>query len=278
MLEKETYKVIWFLWLQGKSNMPPIVKLCFNSWLLKNKSWQLHFLCNDNLSDFLNNEELETIKNVSPQAFSDVIRINLLNKHGGVWVDATCYCNNPLDQWLHSVLSSGFFAFSKPGKDRMISSWFLAANKNNTLSKIYCLNTNELWLNNPKLKVVSWKESFAIEKSKLILLMNKKPALWHSWFFVKLLKRVPYFWFHYLFEKLYLKDEIFKQIWDNTPKLSAKEPHQLQEFGLNKLVSTKLVNEIKTKKTPVYKLTWKIDHLHLTNSVLDFLEKENNNF
>jgi hypothetical protein len=54
--------------------------------------------------------------------------MELLRRHGGVWADATCYCLQPLAEWLPSKLApAGFFAFDRPAPDRMLASWFLAA-------------------------------------------------------------------------------------------------------------------------------------------------------
>ena len=64
---------------------------------------------------------------ISPAALSDVVRLELLARYGGVWADATTYCLSPLDSWLPGATASGFFAFDRPGPDRMLATWFLAA-------------------------------------------------------------------------------------------------------------------------------------------------------
>jgi len=40
------------------------------------------------------------------------VRILLLHEFGGIWVDATLLCNRPLDEWLPSTMTEGFFAFA----------------------------------------------------------------------------------------------------------------------------------------------------------------------
>ena len=53
---------------------------------------------------------------------------------GGVWVDASVVPVKPLSQWLGDALTeAGFFAFERPGPDRPISSWFLAATPRNLI-------------------------------------------------------------------------------------------------------------------------------------------------
>ena len=63
----------------------------------------------------------------SPNHRANVLRMELLARHGGVWVDATCFCVRPLDEWLPAQMSSGFFAFARPARSRLLANWFLAA-------------------------------------------------------------------------------------------------------------------------------------------------------
>jgi hypothetical protein len=70
---------------------------------------------------------------VTAASLSDVIRLLLLHEYGGVWADATLYCNSPLDHWLNPFLGSGFFAFANPGPDRRLAAWFIASAENNDL-------------------------------------------------------------------------------------------------------------------------------------------------
>ena len=65
-------------------------------------------------------------RRLSVQHRADVIRINLLQRYGGVWCDASLWCNKPLDDWLPHHMASQFFAFSSLS-DAYISNWFLAA-------------------------------------------------------------------------------------------------------------------------------------------------------
>jgi hypothetical protein len=66
----------------------------------------------------------------APASLSDVIRVDLLRRYGGIWADATTYCLRPLNDWIYPAIATGFFAFDRPTDDRMVSSWFLAAQRN----------------------------------------------------------------------------------------------------------------------------------------------------
>ena len=220
-------KTIWCLWFQGWANAPDLVKACGASWRNQNPDWKIHFLSRDSLETYLGPlPDLEVLleKNVRMDASSNVIRIELLSRFGGVWVDSTVYCLRPLDGWIHHAMPSGFFAFNRPAPDRMLSSWFLAAEGGS-----YIIDT--------------WRRrTFAYWKDRM--------------------ERDAYFWFHYLFADAYEADATFRAIWDATPKLSADGPHCFIPYeerlfkppnDLDRLV-------VETAQTPMLKLTHKVAH------------------
>jgi hypothetical protein len=93
-------KKIWVLWLQGSDNVPEIVKLCINS-IIKNKSeCEVNLLDESNLAEYIDIPKyiLDFYKegNISNAHFSDIIRIMLLKKYGGIWLDATCLVTRPI--------------------------------------------------------------------------------------------------------------------------------------------------------------------------------------
>ena len=103
-------RTIWFLWLQGLSSAPDIIKMCLHSWRRENPDWNVVVLDETNLdqyTDILLDAEIKS--RLSANWYADLIRLDLLNKHGGVWVDATCYCIQPLDLWLTSNLHAHLF-------------------------------------------------------------------------------------------------------------------------------------------------------------------------
>lgn len=215
-------KVIFIYWAQKFINAPIVVKKCLLSWKLKNPTWEIIELNDDNLSEYINiEEEIPDIqkKNITKTSYSDIIRIFLLAKHGGCWCDATTFCNQSLDIWLNKNTLTGFFGFDKPGIDRLLSTWFLYSEENNYI-------------------IQKWKE-------KTILYWKNHNKMHH------------YFWFHYLFGDLYNSDNKFKELWDSTPKISADGPQYIQKQGLLNKLSDKVTNHINEIKTPLYKLSYK---------------------
>jgi hypothetical protein len=220
-------KNIYILWFQGFENSPEIIKRCVESWKHYNPDWNIILLDNTNLSNYINLEEYIDItnKDINYTALSDVVRVALLNVYGGLWVDATTFCNKPLNEWLFNYSNHGFFAFSKPSEDKLISSWFLYSEKGH-----YITNT---WLKS----IVDYYK------------IHNRPHIYH--------------WVHHLFGDLYNSDKKFNEIWDKVFKLSANGlgPHYLQEKGMFNKIVKEIKEDIDNKITPLYKLTYKCQFL-----------------
>lgn len=257
-------KKIWFLWLQGLDNAPIVVRKCYESWAKRNPGWQVILLDERNLANYISIKS----RDITSQAFSDISRINLLAKYGGVWVDATCFCNVPLDEWLQPYMKEGFFAFERPAPDRMLSSWFLACYEDNYTIAAYQKIVNSYWDKNPRLTAFEssgWRRLFR-------RLQRRSPRVWFRPMVTKVLRVYPYFWFHYLFEILYTKDKDVRRAWGVTPKFSADIPHNLQFAGLFNPLRHKVKSDIDDKVSPVYKLTWKYDKAsYKEGCILDYL-------
>ena len=294
-------KKLFMVWFQGWDRTPEVVTHCRRSWEYHNPTWEIHLLDKDNLSDYIDLDDFSYLHEILPPSeLSDIVRIHLLERYGGVWADATCFCGRPLEGYLDGYLDSGFFAFSRPGQDRMISSWFLAAAPGNRLVETYCRATRAYWLKNPNLRPAAWDDRWIdacrrvapgywskvpnwlrkpddvlwLFKSRYVQeILLKRPWLWHTFLFTKILKRYPNYWFHYLFEYCYRNDRSFQETWNATPKVSADIPHRLQHAGLLRSIPDQIRQEIDDRMAPLYKLTWKLDDENIPKgSILDYLK------
>ena len=254
-------KKIWFLWLQGLDGSPPIVRVCRNSWLTNNPTWDFHFLSYDNLATY-SDIDLAAFDHLGKSQLADLIRLDLLFRHGGVWVDATCFCVRDLDCWLPAYTKSGFFAFEKPGRDRPIASWFLASTPNNLLVKSLHSALSQ-YLGNPSLSNDGKRVRRAILE-RLLKVNLWTTRLWFSAIVVNIFRVYPYFAFHYMFAELIRKDRQCAAIWTATPRLSANIPHRLQRVGLFSAIEPAIKREIDERHAPLYKLSWKYDPGRLT--------------
>lgn len=219
-------KIIWMLWLQGWESAPDVVQACLRTWRRLNPGWSLNALSATDLENFLDDSVFDLIrgKDLQPETISDVIRLGLLRKYGGVWADATLYCVKPLDEWLEQrVAPTGFFAFSRPAEDRLLSSWFLAADKGN-----YVVNR--------------WWESVC--------------KYWQTHE-----SNHRYFWMHDVFRDVYNTDHHFMKAWNDTPEEPAAGPHYFlpYERTLHLPVSNREHEILSVAGPPVLKLTHKLE-------------------
>ncbi len=230
-------KIIWIYWHQGAENAPEVVKKCVLSWKILNPKYEVRLLSDADLYGFIDLSHpvyAKTIKK-SIAAYSDAIRINLLHQYGGIWVDSTLLCLQPLNQWLEKM-EFDLFAFANPGPDRMISSWFLAASTDSYIAQEWKKAADQYWLR--------WK-----------------------W------KR-PYYWFHHLFADLYQSDDKYRKIWDHVEKVSSHGPHHLTPFREKffQEATEKRVRELREKNLTVLKLTYKcLQDGYPKGSMIDFV-------
>lgn len=258
-LDKTTIpKTIWMMWLQGLENAPYIVQKCYASWQKLNPDWNIVFLDESNYRDYVDIQKvLDTDNQIEIQAKANLIRIQLLAKYGGVWIDATCFCCTPLDDWLHDYAKSGFFAFDRPNNARLMDNWFIASSNDCYLTKKLHDEANAYWLSNKGLR--RHRGNLTSRIVKMFSLNSRVTRYTFSYPVRKVLKAYPYHWFMYLFTELVRTDEQFRQIWNETGKISAKLPHRVQRFGMLEPLTEEFKREIDSKPTPLYKLAWRYD-------------------
>lgn len=272
---QELPRRVWLYWHQGYSQAPDVVKVCYQSWVSLNPGWEITFLDADSVKAVLPDVEITKLSdNISLNYISDLIRLSLLNRFGGVWADATVYCSKPLDLWVKEVSHSGFFCFRNPGRDRFLSTWFLVANKetpiiNDTLSVYHDFLLaikafKKTWFRRNLVKLLSW-----------VLSYNKQTTLF---WFNPLLSRVfgvyPYYLVHYCFSRILIKSRFSYEEWNTAPSINADEAMSL-------IISTgyfapldRLISVLETDRVPVFKLSWKIDVNNEQNrNSLEYLSK-----
>jgi hypothetical protein len=230
-------KIIWMLWLQGWDNAPKVAQACRKSWEYRNPGWVVQCLDLLTLEHFLPKDIVENILSTPKEveALSDQIRLELLHRYGGVWVDATAICAKPMDDWLADAMPHGFFAFAKPAPERMLSTWFIAAEKG----------------------------SYVIEKWR--------EASWSYWHGRTV--RDTYFWVHERFADAYASDINFRTLWDNTPQISALHAFHFgpNDAALLGVLPSGIEDLLFSQSYPVFKLTHKFDVTPCPNSLFSRL-------
>jgi len=91
---------IWVMWWQGEENMPEIIRINFDSLKRNSNGHEVVLITNDNYFNYLEipNFIIDKLSQniISLTHLSDYIRVALLSKYGGLWLDATVYVNSPL--------------------------------------------------------------------------------------------------------------------------------------------------------------------------------------
>lgn len=142
--------IIWTCWLQGIEQAPELVKACLASQKRCLSTGEHRALSVDiyhkwvEIPDFI---EQKYKKGIIPAAlFSDILRLAVLKKYGGIWMDASVLCtgfeNEVLKEQWDSIMGSELTIpryYARGAKVATgLSNWFIAARPNNVIiSAVY---------------------------------------------------------------------------------------------------------------------------------------------
>jgi hypothetical protein len=139
---KQIPKIIWLYWHQG--NMPVICRQCVKRIKRLNPDFEINVLNSESVISFLPELEHLGIKyeNLSLAVYADLIRLMLLDKFGGFWMDISIILNSQLTDLRELATDNQveLLLFTKPANGYISSSiqnikypvtenWFLAAVK-----------------------------------------------------------------------------------------------------------------------------------------------------
>ncbi len=214
-------RIVWMVWLQGWDNAPPVAQASRASWE-RVSGWEVRALYNATLTKYLSQTEVDSILSGTKEqeSISNLIRLSLLHRHGGVWADATTICVLPLDDWLPAAGSTGFFAF-RNDNGNPLSTWFLAASPHHLVVERWRAASIAYWVNRTH--------------------------------------RHIYHWVHGLFGNLLEQDPEFKKAWKSVPRMSSLHPFHFGPNSRKLLAPAPadLASELANPPSPVFKLTYK---------------------
>lgn len=221
---KPLNKTIWIFWFQGwDQDTPWLINQVAKSWTTQNPGWNVIFLSKSNVLDYLEDpDSLFFNENICIQSRSDILRIELLHKYGGVWADATLFCMKPLDTWVHTTIQpTGVFLYRSNDEKYMLPFF-----------------------------IVSTKESYIITQMKKYMNMYWRQ---HT-------NKYDYFWINYVFKYLCLTNLKFNDCWNYTQYINGDESNECHMFaGIERkenLTEPELHNVICNNPPHVIK-TWK---------------------
>lgn len=252
-------KSIWIFWNEGYDKAPYIVRKCIDSWIMKNKKWKVNVINDGNLLEYI---EFSCHPNLGHAHRSDLIRLSLLNKYGGLWVDATVYCIKPLDEWAEKYFKFDYFVFKNSKVKYGISNWFIYSKKNHPINVKLLDELCNYWDDN-KLSESKIKK---ITKHILTSLTVRAENLYWIWLTKLIRDKIclyPYFIFHYMFREIISNDTSFRYLWEEIPFLNNDKPHQLQRMGMLSNDFDKFRTMMSDDHLFLQKLTYRIDEAEL---------------
>lgn len=98
---------IWVFWLQGKKQMPQLIQMCLQSKETHSGGHPVILLDDTNIREYVSfpeevwkKAEAGTLK---VQHLADMIRVQLIRKYGGLWLDASVFCHKNIDERAYSL-------------------------------------------------------------------------------------------------------------------------------------------------------------------------------
>lgn len=267
---------IFTYWHQGFSNAPAVVNTCVQSLKAHHPEWEIVLLDDENVHEWIepipiSKAKWETLR-LAHQ--SDVIRTQLLVRYGGVWADPTIFFTKSMDTWLPERMEPGLFLFHRPGPDRLIANWFIAATKGNLLLQRLYDELCKYWENNDFINLVRAKPKVAIVFSRIINRNLTLPRLWLRKPVLKLLRTAPYMIYHYMFYDLVCRDSRCNEAWSRVEKVRPDGKFLLKRHGLHNEITPDLKARIDSGSDHLYKLAWKLPpEFDPNGTVLEYLDE-----
>lgn len=129
-------KIIWWCWLQGFEQAPELVKICYESLKKNMPDYEIRILTNDNLDSYIDipHHVISKYKKgiIGAAHFSDIVRLEVLIKYGGIWIDSTVYCTG--SEMCDVIENTELFVYQDINNPFIsASNWLIAARPGNEI-------------------------------------------------------------------------------------------------------------------------------------------------
>ena len=214
-------KRIFILWLQGLEKAPELVRACAASVSEQLPGYQIIVLTEENIREYTDLPDYIWKKykkgRIRPAHFSDLVRLNVLDRLGGMWIDATVLCTGAgLMERIEDCPLFVFRIFPDASRFEPIvaSNWFISACSHHPILEL-----------TERLLLEYWKGH---------------PFILH------------YYLFHLFFS---IAAEHCAEEWSKVPFVSNGPPHSLQQLLLREYDQDQM--EELVRETDFHKLTYK---------------------
>ncbi|MDD6619623.1 MAG: capsular polysaccharide synthesis protein [Eubacteriales bacterium] len=128
---------VYICWLQGIENAPELVQSCYQSMKHHITDKKIVVITAENYSQYVTLPDfiIEKWKKgiISNTHFSDILRLELLIEHGGIWLDSTVYLTDSLPSYITDselfVYRAGWFDYELVN----MGSWLIRSTPNNII-------------------------------------------------------------------------------------------------------------------------------------------------
>ena len=214
---------VWVFWKQGEEHMPEIIQLCLRSKIRQSNGHPVILLTEDNIKDYVDfpdyiwNQFHEG--KIRVQHLADMIRVYLIYRYGGLWLDASVFCHKQMDD---EIFKKQIFSLKGEPMPEFVSNnqwttFIIGGSKGNTLC--------------------SFLNAFFLDYCK-----NNKPF-------------IDYFMFDCAIALAYYNIPSVKAEIDSLPKTEG-DVYWLNQ-ALNRKVNTELLDAYKNEPSVFYKVAWK---------------------
>lgn len=168
---------VYVYWAQGFDAAPDIVRMC-NRRLKEHCSGTLVELDEPAMQELVRLPADIEAREIKPTHRSDLLRLELLARYGGSWLDATCLVTaDPTPKLAALRAPTGYFAFAK--RRATFASWVMSSVPDHRMVRMQRAALHTYWRHHDRL--------------------------------------TDYFAMHHIFESLTRLDEEFGRLWDATP-------------------------------------------------------------
>ena len=112
-------KIIWSYWNGPTDNL---MDACLQSWITHMKGWEIRILDDETLKQYNIKTNID-FEELPVTTKSDIIRLNVLYRYGGLWMDRTILLNEPGD-WINKYSEQPYFGFRLTSK-KYFENWFI---------------------------------------------------------------------------------------------------------------------------------------------------------
>ena len=228
---KETNPPIWVCWWSGEEDAPALVKQCIKSTRKNAGDHPVYLITENNYTEYIDIPSYILNKLMSGKMcianFTDYLRVSLIEKYGGLWLDATIFCSKQIPE---ECFEASFYTCKNlPVKSRYISQFRWTS---------FCLGG----------------------RKKHVFYRFFKEALETYWHDEDV--SIDYLLVDYIIETAYRYLPTVKQCMD---ELLPNNPHRDDlQAAMNSALSAENWSNIINNDTVLYKLSWRETYSHKT--------------